>query len=396
MQFNYVAKGHDGKVVRGSVDASDEKAVVNLLKEQNLYPISLRHKSEMNFVFSKKIALKDKIIFTQQLALMIRSGLPIVESLKSLREEAENKSFAEQLSNVIREIEGGAPLSAALSKYPKTFNEIYVNMVKSGERTGKVDEVLERLTVQLVKDYDLNRKVHGALAYPVFVLFVLAAVMALVLVVIIPQLQQIFIDAGVELPLLTRIVIKMSEILKTYGLFMVGGGVIAYFALMRWKKTIKGRHFFDTAILKIPVIGLLLKKSYMARFTRTFAALAASGLPLMEVFKVTGGVIGNILYEDEITRVAARVKNGETISKALRTSPLFPTMVSQLATVGEKSGSIDQVFNSLADFFDRDVDNITSNLSTMLEPMLIVVMGIGIGGIIISVLQPIYGLVNAV
>jgi len=396
MEFSYIAKDNDGKRVEGVLTANNEKSVVTLIKNRGLFPISIKQKGQHKTLFQRKVPLKEKIVFSQQLAIMIKSGLPIVDAIKSLRDETENARFARELNGVIAEVEGGSPLSTALGKYPKTFNEIYVNLIKSGEKSGKLELVLERLTEQLEKDYDLSHKIRGALSYPIFVLSALVIVMVLVLVVIIPQLEVIFADAGIALPLSTRIIIKASYFVKSYGLYIFIFLAALCFLGLKWRKTKKGRHFFDRAILFIPVIGSLLRKSYMARFTRTFSTLTASGLPLLDVLKVSSDVVGNILYEDDIMRLSEKIKSGASISASLKESPLFPGMVGQLASVGERSGSLDEVFDSLANFYDREVDNITSNLSALLEPFLILVMGVGIGAVIISVLQPIYGLVNAI
>lgn len=344
----------------------------------------------------KRVPLKDKIIFTEQLEIMIRSGLSILDGLRSLQQETENKRLAKEISQVIDDVSGGMPLSDALSKFPQTFNEIYVNLVRSGERSGKVEMVLKRLADQLGKDYELNRKVRGALTYPIFVMVALIGVMSLVLIFIIPQLKVIFDDAGIQLPIMTQMVIGASNILKNYGIFVLLAAIGLIIILGRWHRTSAGRQFFDRMITKIPVIGTLLKKSYFSRFTRTFASLTSSGLPLLEVFKVSSSVVGNVIYQKEIMTMSEKVKNGALVSAVLKSSKLFPGIIGQLAAVGEKSGNLDSVFDSLANFFDRDIDNITSNLSTLLEPFLILIMGAGIGVLIISVLQPIYGLVNAI
>lgn len=346
--------------------------------------------------FQKKVSLKDKIIFTDQLEVMIKAGLPIGEALKSLADETDNKYFSQILAEVITDVEGGQALSAALARHDKIFNEIYVSLIKSGEQAGKIEDVLLRLSTQLQKDYELNRKVRSALAYPVFVVIALIVVMSLVLVFIMPQLKAIFDDAGVKLPLMTRIVLKLSDILKIYGLYALVLVVILISIALRWRKTRRGRRFFDRTILFIPVIGVMLKKTYMARFSRTLSSLLASGLPILDAFKVVSEVVGNVLYEEEINNLATEIKAGTSISKIFKSSKIFPGIVGSLAAVGEKSGSLSDVFETLANFFDRDVEAITSNLSSMLEPLIMVVIGIGIGTLIISVLQPIYGLVNAI
>lgn len=398
MKYSYKVKNKEGTALKGIIEASSKMSAEKSLREKDLFVLQI---SEINNklsekIFRKKVALKDKIIFTQQLGVMIKSGISIVEGLEALREEAENKYFSEIIQKIITDIKGGTPFSKALEKYPDVFSEIYVNMVKSGEQSGKIDLVLMRLSSQLEKEYDLNRKIRGALAYPIFVLVALVAVLILVITFIIPQLKAVFDDAGVPLPLLTRIIIGISNFIRHNGIYLAIFLIGLFIAAIKYKKTSPGKRFFDVLLLKIPVFSILLKKSYMARFTRTFASLTASGLPLLDVFKVSGKVIGNSLYQTEIETMASEIKAGQTISGSLKKSKLMPKMIGQLASVGEKSGNIDEVFDTLADFFDRDVDNMTSNLSALLEPVLMVVMAIGIGIVIVAILQPIYGLVNAI
>ncbi|MFA5926797.1 MAG: type II secretion system F family protein [Patescibacteria group bacterium] len=394
MQYTYSAKDDKGNIIKGTLEAASEISAANALRAKALFLLDLKTKKSPRAIWQRRVPLKERIIFTQQLEIMVRSGLPLVDAITSLQEETENKRFASELSQVVASVETGSLLSDALAKFPKTFSEVYVNLVRSGEKTGQLDKVLQRLSGQLQKDFEVNRKVKGALSYPLFILTALIGVMVLILNAIIPQLQQIFDDVGAELPLSTRIVIGASKFTRSYGVFTLAFIIVAIVLISRWLKTAQGKRFFDRFLLKIPVIGLLLRKSYLARLTRTFAALSNAGLPVLEALRVSSNVIGNSVYEREVVKVADRVKNGQTISKAFGESPLFPAMIMQLASVGEKSGNIGEVFDSLADFFDRDVDSITTNLSTMLEPLLVIILGVGIAAIIISVLQPIYGLVN--
>lgn len=400
MLFLYKAKNNKGDPVSGSIDSSDKQAAIRSLKEKDLFVVSLSEKSgshdTMSKLFAKKVGLKDKIIFTKQLSIMIRSGLSILDALESLQEESSNKQLHAIILNLISEIQGGASLSQAMASHREVFGDIYISMIRSGEKSGKVDEVLERLAVQLEKDYDIIRKIKGALSYPIFILVTMVVVVALVIIVVIPPLKSIFDDAGVSLPALTKMMIALSYFLKDNGLYVLAGLVVVVVSIARWQKTKTGKHFFDKLVLMIPIINKLIVKSYMARFTRTFAALTASGLPLMDVFKSSSQVIGNVIYEEEIMKIGKKVENGELLSAVFKKSKLFPSMVGQLSAVGEKSGNVDEVFESMADFFERDVDTITSNLSSLLEPILMVLIGGGVGVIVVSVLQPIYSLVNAI
>ena len=399
MRFKYHARNSDGEAVNSEIEATDEPSAILALRDNGLFVSKISAENEKKGVFSifaGKTNLKDRIILTQQMAVMIKSGLSVIDALDALKNEISNKKFSREISEIINDVKGGAQLSEAMAKFPDSFSEVYVNTVKSGEKSGKLDSVLTGLAIQLEKDYVITSKLKGAMTYPIFVLVALVIVMVVVLIVIIPQLKSIFDEVDAPLPPLTRAVIALSEFLKNYIIYIIAGIGILYFALKSFGKTKEGRHLFDSWKIKIPVIGTLLKKTYMAKFTRTFAGLTAAGLPLLDIFETSKKVVGNVLYEDEIEKMAKKVEVGEPISKVLKDSKLFPSMIGQLASVGEKSGSMDQVFDSMANFFDKEVENITNNLSTLLEPVLMVVMGVGIGLIIVSVLQPIYGLVNVI
>lgn len=398
MHFSYKAKDKEGKNVNGELEASDETGAVAALRDQGLYVSRITSKSEkklMPQIFGK-VSLKDKIIFTQQLGVMIKSGLPVVEALEALESETSDKGFAKVISDVISDIKGGTSVSAAFEKHPRVFDPVYVNTVLAGEKSGKLDEVLAGLTVQLEKDYAIVSKLRGAMIYPIFVMVALVVVMVLILIIIIPQLKVIFDDSGVALPPLTRAVIALSNFFKQYIVYIVIALSVITFLLRFYGRTNTGRHLFDRLILKVPIFGNLIKKTAMARFARTFSSLTKSGLPLLEIFRTSKQVVNNVIYQDEIDKMIKKVEVGEAVSKVIKDCKLFPSMVGNLVAVGEKSGSLDTVFDTVANFFEKEVDSITSNLSTLLEPVLMVVMGLGIGLIIVSVLQPIYGLVNAI
>ncbi|OQB06702.1 MAG: putative type II secretion system protein F [bacterium ADurb.Bin212] len=398
MHFNYKARNKDGKLISGEIEANDEQGAILALREQGLYVSNINSSSQSRALpqIFNKVTIKDKIIFTQQLGVMIKSGLSIVEAMEALKEETSDKNFAKVISQVISDVKGGQPLSAAMQKHPTVFDPVYVNTIGSGEKSGKLDDVLQSLTVQLEKDYAITSKLRGAMIYPIFVLTALIAVMILILVVIIPQLKTIFDDSGVPLPPLTKAVIALSQFMIDYLVYIAIAAIILFVLIRMYGKTNSGRHLFDSMKLKIPVFGGLFKKTYMARFARTFSGLTKSGLPLLEIFRTSKQVINNVIYQDEIDKMIKKVEVGEQVSKALKDCKLFPKMVGNLVSVGEKSGSLDQVFDTIANFFDKEVDAVTNNLSTLLEPVLMVIMGLGIGLIIVSVLQPIYGLVNAI
>ncbi len=398
MHYNYKARNKEGKLVIGEIEATDEQGAILTLREKGLYVsniVAQNKGSALPQVFNK-VSLKDRIIFTQQLGVMIRSGLSVVEALEVMREETQSKPFAKAIGEIISDVKGGSPVSLAFEKHKNIFDSVYVNTIGAGEKSGKLDDVLQGLTVQLEKDYAITSKLRGAMIYPIIVLTTLVGVMILILVVIIPQLKQIFDDSGVALPLLTRIVIAISDFTQHNLLFILIGCIIIAFVIRMYGRTISGRHVLDRIKISIPVFGNLNRKTYMARFARTFSGLSKSGLPLLEIFRTSKQVVNNIIYQDEIDKMIGKVEVGEPISKVLKDCHLFPRMIGNLVSVGERSGSLDDVFNTIANFFDKEVDSITNNLSTLLEPVLMVIMGVGIGLIIVSVLQPIYGLVNAI
>lgn len=397
MRFKYHARSTDGEKVKGEIESADEAGAISALRENKLFVSQISSENQKSSIFNfftGKTSLKDRIILTQQLAVMIKSGISVIDAMDALKNEISNKKFAREIGEIINDVKGGTQLSDAMAKFPDSFSEVYVNTVKSGEKSGKLDSVLDGLTIQLEKDYEISSKLRGAMTYPIFVLVTLVVVMAVVLIVIIPQLKSIFDEVDAPLPALTRGVIALSEFLKNNIIWIVVGIFLIGIALRYFAKTQEGRRVFDYIKIRIPVIGTLLKKTYMAKFTRTFAGLTAAGLPLLDIFDTTKKVVGNVYYEDEIEKMARKVEVGQSVSRVLKESEIFPKMIGHLAAVGEKSGSMDKVFESLANFFDKEVENITNNLSTMLEPVLMVVMGIGIGLVIMSVLQPIYGLVN--
>lgn len=398
MHFNYKARNKDGKIISGQIEANDEQGAILALREQELFISSItaeNQKRALPQIFNK-VSIKDKIIFTQQLGVMTRSGLSIVEALESLREETNDKNFAKIIGQIISDVKGGQALSIAMEKHQSVFDPVFVNTVSSGEKSGKLDDVLDSLTIQMEKDYAIVSKLRGAMIYPIVIITALVAVMILILIVIIPQLKAIFDDSGVELPPLTKAVIALSQFMIDYILYIIIALAILSFLIRLYAKTPAGRHVVDSIKIRLPIFGNLFKKTYISRFARTFSGLTKSGLPLLEIFRTSKQVINNVIYQDEIDKMIKKVEVGEQVSKAIKESNLFPKMVGNLVSVGEKSGSLDQVFDTIANFFDKEIDAITNNLSTLLEPVLMILMGLGIGLIIVSVLQPIYGLVNAI
>jgi len=396
-EFVYEAKTTEGQMVKGEVEAAGKEEAVALLHKEGIFILNLeRKKQKISQFFQKRVSLKEKIVFTNELAIMIRSGLPVVKSLESLQEQTTNQYFASVIEKIIVDVKGGDPLSEALAKYPDIFPPLYISVTKSGEKAGKLDEVFLRLAQQLDKDYALLLRVKGAMLYPAFILGALIIVIVLIMIFVMPQLEDVFNDLGASLPLTTNILLKVSSFVRHLWYLLLILILLMFVAYRYLARSHSGGAWLDRIKIKLPLFGQLLRKVYMARFARTAATLVSAGLPLLQTLQTLEDVIGNRVYKEDIKKVEGKVETGYQLSAALKQSPLFPAMFTNLISVGEQAGNLDQALINLADFFDREVENTTKNLSDLIEPILIVLVGIGIALVIASVLMPIYNLVNVV
>lgn len=400
--FAYKARDKKGKIKEGTIEASSKQQVFELLNKYNLLTTSIAEKKKSFSIEDSlsslgRVSLKSKVIFSRQLATMISSGLSLIQALKILyeQEKLKNKKFAEIIISISSEVENGISFSDALAKYPKVFSSIYVSLVRSGEASGKLDDVLERLATQLEKDYDLKSKVRGAMMYPVFIIVVMFIVAGVVVTFVIPQLKSLFEESGTKLPVITQVLIKTSDFVRAYWYLVILAIIGLIFSFIKFISTEKGRWLWDGTKLKIPVLGGLIRNIYMVRFNRTFGTLIASGLPILEALIIVSDTIGNVRYKKEIMDISKQVENGVSLAVPILSSHLFPTMVSHMIEVGEKTGSVDKILGKLADFFDNEVNNTVATLSTMLEPILMVFMGAGVGVLVGAVLLPIYKLASA-
>lgn len=397
--FSYKIRDEQGAMQRGVVQASDQKEAVFVVHKLGGFTIEVKEIHSKNKSEKKKVgklSLKDRIVFTEQLAVMLKAGITLMQSLKGLEEEASNKTLRTVLGGVIKDVEGGLSFSEALRKYPKIFSNIYCQMIKSAEKTGNLAGILGKLTSQQQKEYDLRGKVKGALMYPAIISVLLLGVIIMVLTFILPKLTGLFTDSGVELPTSTKILIGLSDFFVNQWYVVVFVIVGVPFAFKLITRNPKGLYAWDNFKIKIPVLGSFLVKSYIARFTQSFASLSEAGVPVLEIFHTLEGIIGNSVYEAEIKKIAADVENGSKVSTAIRKSKYFPGMVGQLVSVGEQSGDLAGIFTVLGDFFEKEVDGMAKNLSTLLEPIIMIVMGVAVGFVLISVLQPIFNLSNSI
>ncbi len=405
MNYIYSCKTADGKIENGIIDAPSPDAAVKLLSQKQLFILDLRQEGDslekkglnLNIPFlSKRVSIKDKIIFTQQLSMMIKAGLPLLDAFTALEEQTENKYFAGIIHDIAQDVKGGKLLSETLAKNPKIFNTLYTATVASGEKSGKLDEVLERLSDQLQKDYDLISKIRAAVSYPILVVTALIGIMILMFIFVIPKLKSVFADMGATLPLITRIILGISDVFSQYWYVLLILILVIYFGVRIFSRTKKGRLTIDRLILKTPMVGSLMKEIYMTRFARTMGTLVASGLPMLDIIATVKYVINNRVYQDAFENISTEIESGVPLSEALKKQKIFPAMIYHLVSVGEKSGKLDYVLLSMANFFDKEIENKTSNLATFIEPVLIIIIGAGVGVVVASVLMPIYSLVNTI
>lgn len=404
--FLYVATNTKGATLTGSLEAADRSTALSNLSKQGLHPLSLKEgaakKSSftmLDFFGKNRVKSDDIVMFTRQLSAMVSAGVPLLRALSSQYEHTDSKPLKIVLSGIIKDVEAGAQLADALSKYPNTFSDVYVNMVRAGEAAGILDDILKRLAMQQEKNASMRKKIKSAMTYPMVLMVITVFAFFGLMIFVIPQIGKILKDLGgpdAQLPLLTRIMLSVSDFLIHYGFillpFIIGGIVL----LMRWLKTPHGKRIFHTLVLKIPMIKPIIQKVAVARFARTFSALMGAGVAVLEALSVTARAVGNVVYEDTLLDAAEQVKNGKTLSSVIEKDPLFPPIVAQMLSVGEETGQTDVVLVKVADFYEEEVDVAIDGISSIIEPVMILVMGSMVGLIAASVMGPIAGLAQSV
>ena len=387
-----------GETIKAEVQADTQQAAAKVLIAQNLFPITIVDKSASSLSkvpFLNRVSTRDLIIFTRQLSTLINAGLPLVQSLRNVNNQITNKTLKQATGDIITTIEGGTSFSEALRHHPQIFNDIYVYLVAAGETSGTLDKVLERLADQQEKDAAIVRKIRGAMIYPVIVVVVIIAVIVFLLVTLLPQVSNLYQSLHQTLPFLTRILLGMSHfVLKFWWLVLIAAGAGIY-ALSRYIKTTPGQRILDKIKLKVPIFGPLFTKVYMARFARTLSTLLSSGIPMLEGMAVTKKAIKNLYVQDAITRASDKVKGGKALSGALEVEHVFLQLVPQMIAIGEQSGALDDMLIKVATFYEGDVDEAVKNLSTTIEPVMMVILGGIVGLVIAAVLLPVYGLVGS-
>ncbi|GMR12593.1 MAG: type II secretion system F family protein [Gemmatimonadota bacterium] len=396
--FTYSARpAGGGDIQQGVVELKSKDEVLAFLHKQRMIPVSVREKEKgIEIRFGTGISTRDIVIFTRQFATMINSGLPLVQSLDILAEQTENSALRKTIRDVLYDVESGHTLADAMGKHPKVFTELFVNMVAAGEAGGILDTILLRLATFLEKNDALIRKIKGAMIYPAVIFTVAGLAVITLLIFVIPTFQEMFESAGVPLPLPTRIVIQMSQILQAYW-WALGAATIAGVFLIRYSySTSGGRLAMDKMLLVLPVLGDLQRKSAVARFTRTLGTLVSSGVSILEGLEITAKTAGNRVIHDAVMNSRASIAGGETISGPLKESGVFPPMVVQMINVGEQTGGLDEMLTKIADFYDDEVDTAVEALLSAMEPIMIVVLGVVVGGMIVAMYLPIFDMINAV
>lgn len=398
--FSYTATNAQNKTITGVIDASDRTAVIAALGNQGLKPVSIKQgsgKSKLSFSFfgGNKVKSDDLVIFTRELSAMVSAGVPLLRALTSLEDHSDSPMLKKVLGTIIKDVEGGTPLADSLAKYPNTFSDVYVNMVRAGEAAGILDEILKRLAGQQEKNATIRKKVKSAMTYPMVLVGITIIAFFGLMIFVIPQIGKILTDLGgpdAKLPDITLAMLAISGFMTSYWFIVLpafGGGIVL---LVRYIKTPKGKSQFHHLILKTPGIKTIVMKVAVARFARTFSALMGAGVAVLEALTVTSRAVGNVVYEKALIDAADAVKQGATLSSVIEKNPLFPAIVAQMLSVGEETGQTDTVLVKVADFYEEEVDVAIDGLSAIIEPVMIVIMGSMVGLIAASVMSPIAGL----
>ncbi|HVN80988.1 MAG TPA: type II secretion system F family protein [Terriglobia bacterium] len=394
--YAYRGRNRTGSEVRGEREADTKQSLVATLRREQINPLVVKEKGK-EFTLPKlggKVKTKELAIFTRQFSVMIDAGLPLVQCLEALASQQENKVFQDVLQSVRTEVEGGSTLAFAMRQHPKVFDELYTNMIAAGEAGGILDTILQRLSQYIEKNVKLKRAVKSAMVYPIVVLTIAVGVIVLILWKVVPIFSQLFASMDVSLPLPTRIVIGFSNFVGRYIIFFIPIVIAAWYAFKKYYATEDGRRVVDLLLLKIPVMGNVLKKIAVARFSRTLSTLISSGVPILDGLEITAKTSGNAVVEEAIMKTRTSIEGGKTIVEPLRETGIFPSMVTQMVGVGEQTGALDAMLTKIAEFFEDEVDAAVADLLTAIEPLMILILGVIVGGIVVSMYLPLFSLIS--
>ena len=397
--YQWVGKNRNSEVKKGELEAASQDAANAQLVRQRITPTKIKEKPKDLFenvsFLQPKVKERDIILFARQFSTMIDAGLPIIQCLDILYSQQANATFKKMLKDIKESVEGGATLAEALKKFPKQFDSLFVNMIAAGEAGGILDAILRRLAAYMEKAARLKSQVKGAMTYPIVTLLIAIVVLAVILVFVIPVFQEMFADFGGELPVPTQIVVAMSEMVKSKIIYILVGIFLFVFAFKKFYKTEKGHDIVDDLLLKLPVFGQLLRKVAVSKFTRTMGTMLASGVAILEALDIVAKTAGNRSVEKAIYNVRSGIAEGRTMADPLQESGVFPPMVCQMIGVGESTGALDAMLEKIADFYDEEVDQAVDNLTSLIEPFMLVFLGVTIGGLVVAMYLPIFKMAGA-
>lgn len=399
-RFNYEAKDQStGKVVKASVQADSEVAAAKLLMSQGFTPHSIKEASEDGNIFSKitnRVTLKDKVVFSRQLSTLIGAGLPLTQSLRTVHDQTENKKLQSVVDDIIASVEGGKSLSDSFSRHPQVFDNVFLALVTAGEASGTLDDALRRIAAQQEKDAAMISKIKGAMTYPAIVMAVIFGVVIFMMVAVVPQVKNLYTDLNQSLPFMTLVMVFIADMIVNYGwLILIIIGIAVYFT-RQYLQTESGIKLKDTLKLNMPVFGRMFRKLYMARLSRTGQTLLNTGVPMLDMLRITAQAVNNTVVAGSINRAAEKVKGGKALSSSLKNEEHILPFVPQMISIGEQSGKIDEMLGKAAQVYEDELDEEIKSISTAIEPILMVVLAVVAGGLVGAILMPIYGLVNNV
>ena len=399
-KYTYEARDRaSNKLVKASLQAESESSAAQLLVKQGFVPLSIKEQiGDGSFLerLTGRITTKDRVVFTRQLATLIGAGLPLSQSLHTAMEQTNNKRLQAVVQEIVTDVEGGKSLSLAFAKHPQVFDGVFISLISAGELSGTLDDSLQRVATQQEKDAATMSKIKGALTYPIIVLFVIGGVLAFMLFTVVPQVEKLYEDLGKQLPFLTQIMVSAADFLASFWwLVLIAVGVGVYF-LLQYLKTDSGIRVKDTFKIKVPIFGNMIRKLYMARFTRTGQTLLATGVSMLDMLKISSTAVNNSIIAESIDRAAEKVKGGKALSAALEPEEIIMTLVPQMIKIGEQSGRIDEMMGRVAQVYEDELDEQIKTISTAIEPILMVVLAVVAGGMVGAILLPIYGLVNGI
>lgn len=397
--FTYKARNWDGKIVSSEMEGESKEVCIAKLREKGYFVTNIQEKKSsggFQFTFYERgISAQEVSIFARQFATMIGSGVPLVRCLSILQSQAENPTFKKVIAQIRSDVEGGATFSKSLEKHPRVFTDLFCSLVKAGEIGGILDQILERLADYLESSEDLKGKVKGALTYPIVVFTIAGLVVIALVMFVLPQFKDIFDGMNVELPMITQMLLSFSDFMIAWWFIIIPTIFAIPVLIFNFFTTKTGRRIYDTNILRMPAFGIMMRKVAVAKFTRTLGTLIASGVPILQALEVTAQTAGNVVIADAVDKTRISIREGESIADPLKNSGVFPPMVVQMIAVGEETGELDKMLSKIADFYDQEVDTAVKGLTSVIEPIVIVFMGIIIGGIVLAVFMPMLKLANA-